>query len=271
MFQWIIHCTIAMGLWMDMINYSPSLDTLPETIQDPQYSDFLKKYKIQVLNPNPIQDSLNCQRSVTVKFPDGWTIHEAGSDGSSIVEFDFLDETRVARLNIRAKLVSYDFWARIHFYSDQEIEEKKKKSEDKKNFEKIYNTYLKNNFAKEWSMMDDTIVYYFKDGTRFANEYFRGYPKDERYYASVVEMSSHKLIGFCNQNDLETKIKFFQNHETRYPQYQIVSHRLDSGMENLHRFEISHMFGYDPNMKDNGYFDDYLFRQKESKYQKKIW
>jgi hypothetical protein len=265
--------------------YNISLDTLPETILDPKYEEDLKKYQIQILETViKTPETLSPGDSVNVKFPDGWSMKcfETGS----VCEIDFFDHSRVPRLCICANLVNYDTWVKIRFYSDQEIEEKKTMCDEKKRIreekemiQKAYEQFVKDNFVRKWSPETDTIVYFFRDGTHQARDAYHGLHKDQDYLDAVVEFSEHQLIGFCSQDQVEKKIldlmDLMETHGSNmiFPKdHQIVSQRLDRGMENLHRFEQTHLFQHDPNLSvETGYYERALFSPKESIEKKKFW
>jgi len=142
--------------------------------------------------------------------------------------------------------------------------------------QKAYDEYVKENFVRKWSPENDTIVYLFRDGTHQATGVFHGMHKDQMYLDAVVEFSEHQLIGFCPRDQVEKKIlDLMETHGSDgfFPKdHRIVSQRLDRGMENLHRFEQTHMFQHDPNLSvETGYYEKSLFSPKESIEVKKFW
>lgn len=248
--------------------YSMEMELLPNNILDLKYQEYLTKYNI-ICEPSDAPYDGRVQ--VRVKFPTGWT--SKSGDGSTLDYLEFFDSAGIPRFYIRAKLQSYDFYVSIHFYSDEESESKDKENKIHLVKEQEANDFLETNFTQEWSETNNTIVYWCFSGYERACSYFAGYPHDQQFEDGVMEFSRHKLVGFCRHNDTEINIEKYRQIKPHNDGNQLLSQQLDLGMKNLHRFEISHMFGYDPNLTSgkNSMYDSSLHQQVKSKFKIKKW
>lgn len=227
------------------------------------------KYNIKT---GSIGDGIYGKHFVTVEFPDGWTTENSGE-----YWVNYIDPQGYERFSCFSKMCDYEQDAHTHFHSDEEAQECYMKKQVKiaaentrKKKECEFNDEVNKIFSKEWSQQDKYIVYYFRSGRREADSYMAGYAKDSRYDDCVIEFGSHKFIGYADSIDkVNIFCKLFKEYDCagRIPNdYDVVVVRkLPDGISNLHRFEIKHMFGIDPNLtkSDSGssYYDGSLFTQ----------
>lgn len=220
---------------------SLSLKSLPvDVIGRPE----MQKYNIK------IGDKINSY-FVNAKFPEGWT-HEICGE----YWVKYIDPHGYNRFSCFAKICDYEKVTYTVFNSDETVQrfyDMKIKTEQELKIQTEQMTDLiRELFVPEWSPIHKYIIYYFRDGSYSANSYMAGYPRDERFMDCIIELSGHKFIGFVD--DL-SKLKVFGNAlkvNITYANVQtdgfshLVVRELPDGLENLHKFEIQHMFKEKP-------------------------
>lgn len=229
------------------VHYSISLDTLPETIL--KFPDKLKQFGIVT---NPLVDETkvativyDCKKSIRAQFPPNWKYKNCGAT------YDFYDENSTIRFTINARLEPNDCYAHFKFYTNEEIADIVRQRNDMIVRKKCVTDFIENNFTRKWSYKNTTIVYFFVDGSRTADEFTANHfiVDNQRDYDARVQFSEHKLIGFCDKNDVDDKIailKHLMNENNYHESGVIVQKELVTIRNSLHRFEVKHMFGYDP-------------------------
>jgi hypothetical protein len=187
---------------------------------------------------------------ITGKCPDGWYVEREGQ-----YHITYYDAEDTPRIYCFVKMADYDRSAFSTFYSEERISEMKKEKEEKIKKQEMYDNFISENFASEWSEENKYIVYYFESGYHHACSYMSGYPKDEHFWNTVVEFSQHKLVGFTDNPDLSKFVEFIKENKmqsiTRFS--TICSRKLENGIKDLHRFEMKRMFNIDPSCKDGKY------------------
>lgn len=194
----------------------------------------------------------NSRNSVRAKFPPEYAIKER-DDGSSLEVLDFVDAEGDVRITIRSKLLSYDCYTNIHFYSSAEIIAAREEKAFADHHKDIVDTFILLNFARKWSHQNNTVVYFFKDGEKRAKEYY-GLQRDIYYRDAVHEFSEHVFIGFCTLDESERKVDTLKALITQYKYKHIgvITSRelswnrvISAYPFSLHRYEALHMFGCD--------------------------
>ena len=105
---------------------------------------------------------------------------------------------------------------------------------------------VREELSKTWSEVSKYIVYYFVSGEDEATHYGalnkNPWEKTKEEKDNIIaEFSDHKLIGFLDDPDKVNSIPLETGKK-------IVVRELPDGLINLNRFEVKHMFGYDPNI-----------------------
>jgi hypothetical protein len=220
-----------------------SLTKVPVDFLNEKNQEKLVDYGIVVQTP-PSSDN----DFTTAKFPDGWTTKHSGQYNVS-----YYDPKGFQRISVFAKIADYDKHIYSMFVSDDESKEIKERKTNDAIKQTVYETYIKNTFAKEYSTKNPYIVYFFADGYSQAASYMSGYPKNERFWDAVDEFSQHILVGFVNNTKTVEDFMYKTNENNwRMPTNILRMQYLDDGPLNLSRFEHSHLLDVDPNLEDDG-------------------
>ena len=225
-----------------------------------EYPDECNRYGIQVAGQFREKSKDTSVKFIDVKFPPYWSTKVHGTYFTQ-----YLDENNIPCIGINCKTAMYDEFVYIQFYSDEEKNMFKQDMLKQTDLQNIYDNYIKENFTQEWSPENRFICYYFRDNSYRANSYYAGcIPLDPDY---KIEFHEHKLIGFTNNYDNITKfLEFFKTNNIKeiIKYSKVVIRELPNGVSNLHRFEIYHMLGYDPNLNTKTQcYDASKFKQKK--------
>ena len=221
-------------------SYSIDLKQVPSTIL--KYPEELSKHNIKVLN-RP-DDAWHVMTPVTVEFPSDWTCQQ--SQSGDCQEVTYYNGQGVPKLTISAKLTSYDSWAYINFLSEESSANILSEQAEQSRKRETVESFIANNFKREWSATDRYITYFHVDGSAQARYYFRGC-ENQMTQDHCDEFSSHKFIGYCPESLVNAETA--QRLRELKTVGTLVFRELPQGTKNLRRFEMSHMFGVDPNIE----------------------
>lgn len=218
------------------------LTTLPIDAIEPENNEFLKKCGIIISHRNT--------QYVNATFPQGWwTKHKYGNC------FEYFDQNNYPKfLCERNHKYSY-----ISIFSQDQSISLYNEYEQLKNEKTAIDTAINTLFVQKWSPINKYIVYYYISGKHSADSFMSGYRHDKEYDDCVVEFSDHKFIGFVDNIDkYEMFVEIVQKNKqgtgydfSHYLPPTIVIRETDEKFTNLHRFEIKHMFKYDPYLDDH--------------------
>jgi hypothetical protein len=213
----------------------PSLTTLPPCVIG---HDVCKRFGVQIVDEHKVKD-LHQLTSVDVKFPAGWTCHPSASDGRHAV---FKDEKGVPRFSAFLKSDAHDPFGSISVLSEDEIVETQERDKADKAQQET-KSKLEETIAKSWSKEAPFVLYQFTENRHAYEQCLAGH----RLYnvAPRSEFAQHKSLGYWSSKDkaLDFAAAFCALDDGDFDGY--VVQELPDGLDNLDRFERSHLTGED--------------------------
>ena len=151
----------------------------------------------------------------------------------------------------------YDNFSYLNWVSEEESNRIKNEEENAENIHSIVQNEIATIMETKWSEQTMYIVYYYRNGESRARQFAGSRCTDDM----IIEFSKHKIIGFISDIN---KFEQFENIVRKYPKYfeersydeRVVVRKLPNGLNNLHRFERSHLF--------DEQCDYYTYRQQKT-------
>jgi hypothetical protein len=202
-----------------------------------------------------------CENKEKVKafIPTTWTTKCQGDYVTN-----YYDENNKIRFYIFEKNEIYDENFYVHFYSEDETNKIYEEECNEIKKKDLFHQKISEVCKKEWDESNRFLIYIYTNGSEKAKRFVGA--NHFNFLDVCIEFSTHKFIGFVDDiAKFKTIIEILKDNSEYCPwQGELVIRELFNGIQNLHRFEIQHLFGYDPNRDATGMYNQSLFRQKNN-------